>query len=76
MGEIINHRLDILFGEPEAQFLQALGITKEEVESIIRPAVLSLCAETAPYVLDDMQQSQLGNPKVSKAICTQYYRVI
>lgn len=66
IAQIINRRLDQLFAEPEAQFLQALGITREEVESIIRPAVLSLCAESAPYVLDNMQQSQLGNPKVSR----------
>lgn len=65
MAQIINRRLDLLFAEPEAQFLQALGVTREEVESIIRPAVLSLCAETAPYVLDNMQQSHFSNPKVS-----------
>lgn len=65
MAQIINKRLDLLFAEPEAQFLQALGVHREEVESIIRPAVLSLCAETAPFVLDNMQQSPFGNPKVS-----------
>lgn len=61
---IIDTRLDLLFAEPEVQFLDALGVKREQLESIIRPSVLSLCAETAPYVLDNMQQSQFDGPKV------------
>lgn len=70
MAQIINRRLDLLFAEPEAQLLHPLGISRKEMESVIRPAVLSLCAETAPYVLDNVQYSQLGNPKVSRALFT------
>ena len=61
---LINQRLDQVFAEPEAQFLEALGVGRKDIEEMIRPAILSLCAETAPYVLDNMQQSQLDRPKV------------
>ena len=61
---LINRRLDELFAEPECQFLEALGVKREQLEAVIRPAVLSLCAETAPFVLDGMQQSQFDRPKV------------
>lgn len=66
--QLMTHRLDLVFAEPEAQLLEALGVTREEMQAVIRPAVLSLCAEAAPYVLDNMQQSQLDRPKVC------YYR--
>lgn len=68
MAQIINRRLDLLFSEPEAQLLHTLGVSRKDVESIIRPAVLSLCAETAPYVLDNVQHSQFGNPKASETL--------
>lgn len=63
MAQIINRRLDLVYAEPEAQFLEGLGVTRKQVESMIRPAVLSLYAETA-----HMQQSQVDNPKVSTDI--------
>lgn len=63
-AQLINNRLDLLFAEPEAQFLDALGVSRVELMRIVRPAVLSLCAETAPYVLDTVQQSQYDRPKV------------
>lgn len=65
---LINQRLDEVFAEPEAQFLEALGVSRKDVEGMIRPAILSLCAETAPYVLDNIQQSQLDRPKVRVAV--------
>ena len=63
-AQIINRRIEELFAEPESQFLDALGVKREHLEAIIRPAVLSLCAETAPFVLDSMHQSQFDKPKV------------
>ena len=63
-SQIISQRLDIVFTDPEAQFLEALGLSREHLEPMIRPAVLSLCAETAPYVLDNVHQSQFNRPKV------------
>lgn len=67
-AQLINNRLDLLFAEPEAQFLDALGVSRVELLRIVRPAVLSLCAETAPYVLDNVQQSQYDRPKV-RVLC-------
>lgn len=61
---LINRRLDLMFAEPEAQFLETLGVSREDIRSMIRPSVLSLCAETAPFVLDNIQRSQLDRPKV------------
>lgn len=64
-SKLINRRLDIMFAEPEAQLLQAVGLSRTALEAVVRPAVLSLCAESAPYVLDNMhQQSQFDRPKV------------
>ena len=45
--------------------MEAVGVTREQVEAVIRPAVLSLCAETAPFVLGGMQQTQFDRPKVN-----------
>ena len=65
MAQIIKQRLDILYAEPEAQFFEALGLNRQQLEPMIRPLVLSLCAETAPYILDNKQQSQFDRSKVS-----------
>ena len=53
---IIDQRLDYLYSQPEAYYLQALGLSRERIRPMIRPAVVSLCAESAPYVLDLMRQ--------------------
>lgn len=53
---IIDKRLDYLYSQPEAYYLQALGLNRERIKPMIRPAVISLCAESAPYVLDMMHQ--------------------
>ena len=53
---IIDNRLDYLFSQPEAYYLQTLGLSREQIKPMIRPAVISLCAESAPYVLDVMHQ--------------------
>ncbi len=49
---VIDGRLSALYAQPEAYYLHALGLTREKVRPMIKPAVLSLCAETAPLVLD------------------------
>ena len=64
VAQIISHRLDGILADPDAQLLEAVGLNREQLESMIRPAVLSLCAEAAPYVLDNVQQSQLDKPQV------------
>ncbi len=63
-ARIIERHLDIALAEPEAQFLEPLGLNRKKIEATVRPAVLSLCAETAPFVLDNIHQSQLQKPKV------------
>ena len=68
ISQLINDRLDLMFAEPEAQFLETLGVSRQDLYRIIRPSVLSLCAETAPYVLDNIQQSQLDRPKVCQTM--------
>ena len=63
-SRIIQRHLDVAFAEPEAQLLEPLGVTRKKMEATVRPAVLSLCAESAPLVLDNIHQSQLQKPKV------------
>ena len=53
---IIDRRLDHLYSRPEVYYLQALGLTREKLKPMIRPAVISLCAESAPYVLDTINK--------------------
>ncbi len=49
---VISRRLAALYDQPEAYYLGVLGLSQEKVRPMIKPAVLSLCAETAPLVLD------------------------
>ena len=48
---IIDHHLDELYTQPESQYLISLGVSRSMLIPMIRPAILSLCAEAAPYVL-------------------------
>ncbi len=50
-GIIIDKHLDDLYSQPESQYLILLGISRSLLTPMIRPAILSLCAETAPFVL-------------------------
>ena len=68
---IIDQRLDYLYSQPEADYLQALGLSRERIRPMIRPAVVSLCAESAPYVLDLMRQ-----PDVEQVCAIIYYTVL
>ena len=56
---IIDEKLDHLYSQPEAYYLQSVGMSRERVKPMIRPAVVSLCAESAPYVLDLMHHSNV-----------------
>ena len=49
--KIIEERLDTLYSLPEAHYLEVLGLSKEQLRPIIKPSVISLCAESAPMVL-------------------------
>lgn len=60
-GVIINEHLDSLYSHPEAQYLSAMGISRSLLTPMIRPAILSLCAETAPFVLTHDTEEVRGN---------------
>ena len=62
---IIEERMDSLYVQPEGQYLQMLGLSKLKLRPLIKPAILSLCAETAPMVL-----GTVGIPKKNEvSIC-------
>lgn len=64
---IINTQLNTLYSQPEACYLGALGISKERLKPMIKPAVLSLCAESAPLVLGKVaEQDSNGSSPVSQ----------
>ena len=67
---IIDKRLDYLYSQPEAYYLQALGLSRERIKPMIRPAVISLCAESAPYVLDMMHRPDVEQVRTYKGQCT------
>ncbi len=52
--QVIEDRLIYLYSQPEAYYLEQLGLTKEDVKGLIKPSILSLCAESAPFVLDNV----------------------
>ena len=57
--------MDSLYIQPEGQYLQTLGLSKLKLRPLIKPAILSLCAETAPMVL-----GTVGVPKKNEvSIC-------
>ena len=65
--QIIEERLEVLYVQPEGQYLKALGLNKEQLRPLIKPAVLSLCAETAPLLLDSVterRKNQVPIPNV------------
>ena len=50
--KIIKERLEALYSLPEGHYLEVLGLTKEQLKPMIKPSIISLCAESAPMVLD------------------------
>ena len=54
--KIINDHLNRLYEGPDAYYLNILGVTKERLKPMIAPSLLSLCAETAPFVLEKLNQ--------------------
>ena len=50
--EVIEDRLSYLYSQPESYYLEQLGLKKEDVKGLIKPSIISLCAESAPYVMD------------------------
>ena len=65
---IVEERLEILFVQPEGQFLEGLGLTKEKLRPMVKPAVISLYAEAAPLVLDGMRERR-GEHQVGVCVC-------
>ena len=62
---IIEDNLVQLYSQPEAYYLNILGVSKSHLKPMIRPAILSLCAETAPTVLEKLQET--GEVRTSQA---------
>ena len=48
---IIDSHINRLYTQPEAAYLNAIGVSKGRLKPMIKPAVLSLCAESAPLVI-------------------------
>ena len=61
---IVEERLEILFVQPEGQYLEALGLSRERLRPLVKPAVLSLYAEAAPLVLDGVTERRGDQVKV------------
>eukprot|EP00731_Ephydatia_muelleri_P027378 Em0019g251a len=43
--QLIEKRLNTIFASPDEYYLSALGVSKESLKPMVKPAVLSLCAE-------------------------------
>ena len=53
---IIDSRLDVLYSQPESYYIEALGLKREQLKPLIKPSIISLCAESAPFVLDTVTE--------------------
>ena len=51
---IIEAHLDNLYSQPESYYLKLLGITRSRLKPMIVPAMLSLCSETGPQVIEKL----------------------
>ena len=61
---LVEERLEILYVQPEGQYLEALGLSKQRLRPLVKPAVLSLYAEAAPLVLDGVTERRGGKVRV------------
>lgn len=50
--KVIDEHLNRLYDEPDAYYLNVLGVTRDKLKPMVAPSLLSLCAETAPFVLE------------------------
>lgn len=55
---IIDGRLDVLYSQPESYYIEALGLKREQLRPLIKPSIISLCAESAPFVLDTVTEKK------------------
>ena len=53
-GRCVADHLDQVYCEPEGYDLEQLGLTRQQVHSVIKPFVLGLCAESAPLVMQEL----------------------
>ena len=55
--QIIEERLTYLYSQPESYLLEQLSLKKDVIKPMIKPSIVSLCAESALYVLDMVAES-------------------
>lgn len=60
--QLIDKRLSTVFASPEGYYLSALGVSKESLKPMVKPAVLSLCAEATSLAAE--AGTQHGIPQV------------
>ena len=53
-SQCVADHLDQVYQEPEGYDLEQLGLTRQQVHSVIKPFVLGLCAESAPMVMQEL----------------------
>ena len=56
--ELIYSRLSYVFTQPENEDLRQIGITQDTVYPVLKPILLSLCAESAPLVTQELSDTQ------------------
>ena len=76
--QVIEDRLSYLYSQPESYYLEQLGLRKEAIKEMIKPSIISLCAESAPYVLDSVANADseqvcvCGGGREGGTLCTVY----
>ena len=68
-GRCVADHLDQVYREPEGYDLEQLGLTRQQVHSVIKPFVLGLCAESAPLVMQELSDGTEVSNEVALLHC-------
>ena len=68
-SQCVADHLDRVYREPEGYDLEQLGLTRQQVHSVIKPFILGLCAESAPLVIQELSDGTEVSSKVVDYMC-------
>ena len=72
-SQCVADHLDRVYQEPEGYDLEQLGLTRQQVHSIIKPFILGLCAESAPLVMQELSDgTEVRTSAVISHLCAHH----
>ena len=71
--QLIEKRLNTIFASPDEYYLSALGVSKESLKPMVKPAVLSLCAEATTLAAGTGIEHGISQVCVCVCVCEKYW---